>query len=391
MKKSDIKSLYYITHVDNLLSILEHGILSHAQVEAQHVPFTPIYDSQIVSNRRGRITPNGKSLWDFANVYFQPRNPMLYRVIKEKDKKKIAIVGIQPKILNQPNSFVSTGNAASSPSEILPCQDGLNIILQMWNVIRNEWWNDNDGSKRQIMAECLVPNTIPPDLIHTIFVSSHQVADELRPQLAAFNIPIVPEPYMFFQPIYRQRLLDHLSLVEGDMFFSDMQTLTISVNTVGVMGKGLASRAKYQFPDVYVRYQDVCRQKLLQMGQPYLYPRELFLDEELADEAASLLTPNSNKWFLLFATKNHWKQHSDLAGIENGLKWVLNNYKNLGIKSLAMPALGCGLGGLEWRVVGPLMCRYLAELDIPVAIYLPREQEIAKELLSKGFLLKAIS
>jgi len=187
------------------------------------------------------------------------------------------------------------------------------------------------------------------------------------------------------------QLLEHLFLVEGDLLATDCQTLTIPVNIVGIMGKGLALTTKYQFPDVYVRYQDVCRQKLLQMGQPYLYPRELFLDEELADEAASLLTPNSNKWFLLFATKNHWKQHSDLAGIENGLKWVLNNYKNLGIKSLAMPALGCGLGGLEWRVVGPLMCRYLAELDIPVAIYLPREQEIAKELLSKGFLLKAIS
>jgi O-acetyl-ADP-ribose deacetylase (regulator of RNase III) len=383
MKKSDIKSLYYITHVDNLPSILEHGILSHAQVEAQNVPFTPIYDTQIVSHRRGRVTPNGKSLWNFANVYFQPRNPMLYRVIKEKDKKKIAIVGIQPGILNQPNSFISTGNAASSPSEILPSQEGINVILQLWKIIRNEWWNDNDGSKRQIMAECLIPDKIPPDFVHTIYVFSHPLADQLRQQLSSFNIPIVPEPHMFFQPIYKQRLLDHLFLVEGDMFFSEMQTLTISVNTVGIMGKGLASRAKYQFPDVYVKYQDVCRQKQLQMGQPYLYQRELFLD----DEAASLLTPNSNKWFLLFATKNHWKQHSDLAGIENGLKWILNNYKHLGIKSLAMPALGCGLGGLEWRDVGPLMCQYLAKLDVPVAIYLPREQQIPSEFLASRFLL----
>lgn len=171
------------------------------------------------------------------------------------------------------------------------------------------------------------------------------------------------------------------------MFFSMMQTLTVSVNTRGIMGKGLASRAKYQFPDVYVVYQDACRRKMLRMGKPYLYKREAFVDQELADEPGTLPTVNAEKWFLLFATKRHWRDNGDLAGIEAGLRWVRENYKHEGIQSLALPALGCGLGNLDWRDVGPMMCRELATLDIPVAIYLPRERQVANDLVTPEFLL----
>jgi O-acetyl-ADP-ribose deacetylase (regulator of RNase III) len=196
---------------------------------------------------------------------------------------------------------------------------------------------------------------------------------------------------MFFRPARRFRVTDHLSLADGDMFFSTMQTVTVSVNIVGIMGRGLASRAKYQFPDVYVVYQDACRRKALRMEKPYLYKREAFVDEELADEPGTLPAVNATKWFLLFATKRHWRDTSDLGAIEGGLRWVRENYKNEGIESLAMPALGCGLGGLHWRDVGPVMCRELAALEIPVAIYLPREREIPQELLSPQYLLPSPS
>jgi len=386
MPKPDIKGLFYITHSNNIESILRHGILSHALVEKRKIPFASIYDAKIVSNRHERKTPNGKSLWNYANLYFQPRNAMLYRVINEIDKKDIAIIGVRPDILQQPNVFVSTGNAASLPSDILPAKDGLQVIHRMWNVINNEWWNDADGSKRKMMAECLVPEAVSPDLIQAIYVANHSIAETLRNDLRS-DVLIIPEPHMFFQPTWRSGITQHMSLVEGDMFFSNMQTLTVSVNTVGVMGKGLASRAKYQFPDVYVVYQDACRSKKLQMGKPYLYKRESPIDEELADEPSSLPHLNSNKWFLLFATKKHWRENSDMAGIEQGLQWIKGKYKAEGIKSLAVPALGCGLGGLDWKDVGPLICQHLATLDIPVAVYLPREKEIPREYLTDKFLL----
>ena len=390
-KKPEIKSLYYITHVDNIPSILKYGILSHQSIEERSIPFTPIYDASIVSSRKSKLTPDRKSLWAYANLYFQPRNPMLYRVLHQKDEGDIAILGLEPAVMETPGLFISTGNAASVESDILTGGEGLKEIGAMWNTISAEWWNSLNGSKRKIMAECLIPAIVPPDRIHTVYVANREAAQKVRDMRPPKRISVVPEPNMFFLPTKRHRLNDHLFLIEGDMFFSKLQTLTVSVNTVGVMGKGLASRAKYQFPDVYVAYQDACRSKALRMGEPYLYKRESFVDEELADEPATLPGPNAKKWFLLFATKRHWRDIADLPGIEAGLVWIAENYWRERITSLAMPALGCGLGKLDWRDVGPVICRHLAALTIDVAVYLPREHEIPQDLLSPSFLLGAQS
>ena len=390
MAKRSVKGFYYITHIDNVPSILRQGILSHKRIEEQGTPFTRIYNADIVANRAMRQTPDNKSLWEYANVYFQPRNPMLYKVINETEKKDIVILGISPQIIETRGAFISLGNAASPLSPVLNIEDGLNFVNdEYWGIINSDWWKTEDGTKRKIMSECLVPDLIPPTQIHSIYVTSQTVADKIKPALRNYSlqVSVVVEPHMFFQPRKQGYITDKMFWVDGDMFFSQMQTLTISVNTVGIMGKGLASRAKYQFPDMYVAYQDVCREKTLVMGRPYLYKREASLDEDLADEPETLPNPNSNKWFLLFPTKEHWKQGSDPKGIEEGLKWVVENYKTEGIQSIALPALGCGLGGLDWKDIGPMMCRYLSKLDVQVAIYLPQEQQIAPEFLTRKFLL----
>ena len=341
----DIKGLYYITHIDNVPSILRRGILSHERVETEGVQYTPIYDEAIVAARKDKLAPNGKRLWSFANL------------------------------------------ARALQSDILPRDVGMKELPKIKREFDIVWWKLEDGSKRKIMAECLVPDLVTPENIQAIYVANHKIRERLEPMLHPSKIAIIPEPNMFFLPSRRSKLTQNLFLVEGDMFFSEMQTLTISVNCVGVMGKGLASRAKYQFPDVYVAYQDLCRKRKLKMGKPYLIKRETSLDYELADEPSSLSNADSDKWFLLFPTKNHWREKSDIAGIEQGLQWIQDNYEDQGIQSLAVPALGCGLGQLEWRDIGPLLCRYLSALDIQVAIYLPREKKIPEELLSKDFLL----
>lgn len=370
--------------------MLQYGILSHRQVKAQGIPFTPVYNAEIVANREGRLTPDQKSLWDYANVYFQPRNPMLYKVLNETDKKDVVILGIKPQILDTQGAFISLGNAAHSLSSLVDVKTGLkNINGEYWQIINSDWWKTEDGTKRKIMAECLVPNGISASDIHSVYVASASVAERIRPALSGLSLPVevVVEPHMFFQPHRHGAITDKLFWVDGDMFFSQMQTLTVSVNTVGVMGKGLASRAKYQFPDMYVIYQDVCKNKSLEMGKPYLYKREGSLDEDLADEPFSLPNLNANKWFLLFPTKTHWKEGSDAKGIETGLQWLLENYQTEGIQSIAVPALGCGLGGLDWKDIGPLMCRYLSRMNVQASIYLPQEQAIAPEFLTRAFLL----
>ena len=192
---------------------------------------------------------------------------------------------------------------------------------------------------------------------------------------------------MTILPRSRKQIGDNLSLIDGNLFFSRLQTLTIPVNLQGVMGSGLALYTKQKFPDVYVEYQDVCRAKRITATKPYLYKREGSLDEELADFGADLTTPNAVKWFLLFATKRKWRENSRLEDIEGGLDWMRHNFQVQGVESLAMPALGCGLGGLDWKDVGPLMCKYLHGIGIDVAIYLPRERKIPREYLTESHLL----
>ncbi len=388
MRSFNIKSLCYITHIENLPSILERGILSHSRIESQNVPYTPIYDSNIVSVRKEKPTPHGgKSLWDYANLYFQPRNPMMYRVAHEKHKQTLAIVGVAPEVLHGRNVLITDGNAANSPTEFYSTSAGLKMLQKQWKVIQNDWWSEGDGSKRKIMAECLVPDQVDPEHIHSIFVADHTTQTRVQEIVGNTQLPVVPESHMFFQPRSRVQIGSNISLIDGDMFFSTMQTLTVSVNLQGIMGKGLASRAKYQFPDVYVCYQDACRAKRIKARQPYLYKREASLDQELADLSLPLSTPNAMKWFLLFATKRTWRENSRLDDIEGGLDWVRKNFQKERIRSLAMPALGCGLGTLDWADVGPLMCRYLHGIEIPVAIYLPREGKIHSQYLEESYLL----
>jgi hypothetical protein len=388
MKKLDVKSLFYITHIDNLPSILERGILSHARIEGGKVPFTPIYDSAIVSRRKEKSTPDRDSLWEYANLYFQARNPMMYRVVHEKDKHDIAVVGVSPEVMSGPGVLITDGNAANDPTKFYPASEGQKVLQEQWGTIQNDWWNEMDGSKRKIMAECLIPDQVKADRVHTLFVVDHTSKDRIEKLLGALRVPVVPEPHMFFQPRSRIGIGSNISLIDGDMFFSSLQTLTISVNLQGIMGKGLASRAKYQFPDVYVVYQDACRAKRITATRPFLYKREASLDQDLADLSLPLSTPNAVKWFLLFATKRKWRENSRLEDIERGLDWVRNNYQHEGIHSMALPALGCGLGNMRWDDVGPLMCRYLHGIGIQVAIYLPREHAIDRQYQTEAYLLR---
>lgn len=146
-----------------------------------------------------------------------------------------------------------------------------------------------------------------------------------------------------------------VKVLVGDIFESDAQTLTNTVNCVGVMGKGIAEQFKKRFPEMYKDYVERCENGDFQLGRPYLYRR----DEE--------------PWVLNFPTKGHWRAVSNLSDIRRGMEHVLDKYKEWGIESLAVPPLGCGNGQLDWRVVGPTLYRYLSEMDIPVELYAPFE------------------
>ena len=155
----------------------------------------------------------------------------------------------------------------------------------------------------------------------------------------------------------------------GDLFESEAQTLVNTVNTVGVMGKGIALGFKKRFPDMYRDYVRRCENREVELGKPYLF--------------RSLTPP----WIVNFPTKGHWRAPSSLGAIREGIDYLAQHYREWGIESLAVPPLGCGEGGLEWRIVGPTLYRGLAQLDIPVELYAPfgtPQSELLPGFLSYG-------
>jgi len=150
-----IRNLYYITHLDNVPSILRHGILSHEEIQRRELDFTAVYDSDIVSRRSQISIPDGRTLWSFANLYFQPRNPMLYRVAIEQDVDHLAVVAVKTKALARPDIMLANGNAAHRSTIVVPALERNQFLEEIADIHNLTWWNAEDGSKRRIMAECL--------------------------------------------------------------------------------------------------------------------------------------------------------------------------------------------------------------------------------------------
>ena len=388
-KKRQFWGVFYIASCENFASILKHGVLSHNR--AMEIDRRSVYDKGIVGKRRDKTAPNGKSLWDFANFYFQPRNAMMYRV-RQIERQNIVVLHLRRDIFEQAD-YVSVGNAAAHASEFMTVQKGLAQLCQdkEWEVLHSGVWSKEN--KSLMMSELLAESAVAPDLIDAVYVPDSSIlrkVTERASEIGCSPIHVVPYPDLFFEPGQTRKLKGtKIDIVDGDMFFSQKQTLTISVNTRGVMGAGLASRTKYAFPHVYVEYQDACKRRDLTVEKPFLLKEGYSFDEHMADDMGNLSHPNADRRFLLFATKDDWRHPSKIDYIRDGLMWLVKNAGELGIRSLAMPALGCGLGGLPWHRVGPLMCRHLRQLDIPCEVYLPRGNDrIPEAQLSEDFLLR---
>ena len=148
-----------------------------------------------------------------------------------------------------------------------------------------------------------------------------------------------------------------ITYVVCDLFASPAQTLVNTVNTVGVMGKGIAKDFKAIYPEMFARYQELCERGQFNIGQLWPYR-------------------TSNKLVLNFPTKKHWRSPSRPEYIEAGLKTFAANYYIYGVTSISFPLLGCGNGELDWESqVRPLMEQYLGKLPIDVYIHLQNRQD----------------
>jgi O-acetyl-ADP-ribose deacetylase (regulator of RNase III) len=143
-----------------------------------------------------------------------------------------------------------------------------------------------------------------------------------------------------------------LVYVDSDLFTSPAQTLVNTVNTVGVMGKGIAKTFKQIYPEMFRVYQEHCERGSQTPG-------------------ALLLFKTNHKWILNFPTKRDWRNKSRLEDIELGLASFVESYQEHGIESAAFPQLGCGNGELDWeRQVRPLMEHYLSGIGIDIYVHI---------------------
>ncbi len=124
-----------------------------------------------------------------------------------------------------------------------------------------------------------------------------------------------------------------IEITKGDLLKADVEALVNTVNCVGVMGRGIALQFKKAFPDNFKAYKKACDQGDVRIGEMFVSKTE------------KLYHP---KYIVNFPTKNHWKGKSKKENIESGLSDLVRVAKELNIQSIAIPPLGCGLGGLQW-------------------------------------------
>ena len=151
----------------------------------------------------------------------------------------------------------------------------------------------------------------------------------------------------------------------GDILREDVEAIVNTVNCVGIMGRGLALQFKNKFPQNFKEYQLACTNNEVQLGKMFVH------------QTGQLINP---KYIINFPTKGHWKQNSKIEDISNGLDDLITIIEKYSIKSIAIPPLGSGLGGLDWKMVKKLIEEKLKNINCTVILFEPLEQKIEKSI-----------
>ena len=139
-----------------------------------------------------------------------------------------------------------------------------------------------------------------------------------------------------------------MRFTKGNLLDADVEAVINTVNTVGVMGKVIALMFKERFPDNFKLYAAACKAKEVKTGRMFV------------TAATELAGP---RWIINFPTKEHWRSRTKVEWIEEGLKDLQAVIEEKEIRSIAVPPLGCGNGGLEWPVVRAIIEKALGDLD----------------------------
>jgi len=156
-----------------------------------------------------------------------------------------------------------------------------------------------------------------------------------------------------------------VEFVTGNLLAADAEALVNTVNTKGVMGKGVALQFKRAFPENYKAYRAACAAGRVQLGRMFVF------------DSGRMERP---RYIINFPTKDHWRSRSRLADIDSGLEDLRRVLTELKIESVALPPLGCGLGGLRWADVRPQIERALGTVPVRVFVYEPHGAPAPEEM-----------
>lgn len=160
-----------------------------------------------------------------------------------------------------------------------------------------------------------------------------------------------------------------IQLRRGDILEAQAEALVNTVNTVGVMGKGVALQFKRAFPDNYKAYAKACKRDEIEVGKVFVFDRSTF---------------ENPRYIINFPTKRHWRGRSKIEYIQKGLEDLVRQVRDLGIHSIALPPLGCGYGGLDWDEVRELIEEASDRLPaVEFVVYEPQEATEPKTLAAK--------
>lgn len=197
LNRASLEEFHYIAHFDNLPSIFQGGILSHAKAGA-HKPTSVA--SQDVQNRRARRkVPRGRRLHQYANLYFTARNPMMY--VLRHNHADLAVLAVDIAVLDIPGAVLADGNAASDPTAFYASPAGLGNLDG--NAIFAVDWTDQDifeywYKKRVKCAEVLIPDEVPPEFITGAYVSSQGSLNRFNSLGLGLNASV--HESLFFRP-----------------------------------------------------------------------------------------------------------------------------------------------------------------------------------------------
>lgn len=202
MRREDLLELHYIAHFDNIVSLLQRGILAHSL--AEDLPHRSVASEVVQDKRRSKMVPQGRPLHNYVNLYICGRNPMLFKLKFSCGYSELCVLRIQSDVLGLPGAIISDRNASSDYVRFRAAPDGLEIVDK--DLVFAQYWNHPDEIEKEKhvsikCAEVLIPDRLDSRYISGAYVSSpesKQVLEDLL-EVAGLSLNVLVNTYLFFK------------------------------------------------------------------------------------------------------------------------------------------------------------------------------------------------